>query len=259
MMKSAIKLLPFLLFALIPFQEGFGQEISMNDTSIDTCQYEIAYSFEEDVDFTQKTMSGSCQYGIERAIESAERGFYNLVHFGDYQTSVFQSYFETYLNRLYDISLSYAGCAKIEDEETACYNEKMREIIFSHYGPHFFENAKSEAFTNFENDIRFAPIYEIVNTMPEYVGGFDNMKLYLKGNLRRPRNSKGMVAVSCVVQKDGSLANIKIIKSLNRQCDREAMRVVANMPKWNPGYQSDSLPLFVRTLVPIWFDEGKYD
>jgi len=79
-----------------------------------------------------------------------------------------------------------------------------------------------------------------VEQPPEFPQGDQAMQKYLKTNLRYPdaakkAGTKGNVILRFVVEKDGSLSQIKVAKSLSPECDAEAIRLVKAMPKWVPG------------------------
>ena len=72
---------------------------------------------------------------------------------------------------------------------------------------------------------------------PEFPGGVDSMYQYIAKNLKYPnsaleQNIEGVVLCEFIIEKDGSVSNVKIIKSLHPLCDEEAMRVIKLMPKW---------------------------
>lgn len=83
----------------------------------------------------------------------------------------------------------------------------------------------------------------VVEEMPTYPGGDDAMNAYFGNNivypdLERENGVQGLVVISFVVEKDGSLSNVSIYKGLTPNLDEEAIRVVRKMPKWNPGMQT---------------------
>ena len=89
-----------------------------------------------------------------------------------------------------------------------------------------------------ENSIDPKKIYNTVEKLPEFPGGRENFKLYVKQNFILPQNFNniiGTVILSFVVERDGSLTAIKVIKGLSPDIDKEAIRVVSKGPKWNPG------------------------
>lgn len=93
--------------------------------------------------------------------------------------------------------------------------------------------------------------------MPQFVGGEAALIRYLQKNLHYPpqalRNSvEGKVFISFVVQADGSIADVQVLKGLGYGTDEEASRVVKGMPAWTPGKQN-KLPVAVRYNLPITF------
>ena len=104
-----------------------------------------------------------------------------------------------------------------------------------------------------END----SIYSVCEEDPEYNGGFASLMKFLGENIRYPNIAKengdqGKVVLTFVVEKDGSISNIKIIKSVSKECDAEAIRVVKLTPKWKPAKQNGKLVRF-QFILPIAF------
>jgi protein TonB len=93
-------------------------------------------------------------------------------------------------------------------------------------------------------------------TMPKYPGGTEKMFDFIADNLRWPYDDEsciqGRVIVSFIVEKDGSLTDIKVEKSIDPLFDKEAVRVVKSMPKWEPGMWNGK-PARVKFFVPIRF------
>ena len=85
--------------------------------------------------------------------------------------------------------------------------------------------------------------YTIVEQMPEFPGGQMAMMEYLRKNIKYPNqarefNISGNVMVKFVVDKEGNVKDVEIVKGIGYGCDEEALRVVKNMPQWKPGYQN---------------------
>lgn len=100
-------------------------------------------------------------------------------------------------------------------------------------------------------------IYTITETNPEFPGGDKVMYQYLGKNMRYPseaqdKNVQGMVYISFVVEKDGSITGVRCLKGIGSGCDEEAMRVVKSMPNWIPGMQDGEI-VRVRFNLPIAF------
>ncbi len=104
-----------------------------------------------------------------------------------------------------------------------------------------------------ENPLNF----HVVEDLPQYPGGAVEFLKWLTRNLRYPtvaKNNKtqGKVVAVFYVEKDGSITGIKITKSLSTECDREALRVLNMMPKWQPGVYHDQ-PCRTKVCIPIVF------
>ncbi|GAB3910806.1 hypothetical protein GCM10028803_50920 [Larkinella knui] len=115
--------------------------------------------------------------------------------------------------------------------------------------------------TKVEAAVEAAPkedqIFTVVEQNPEFPGGLAAMGQFLQKNLRYPpaasrANISGRVFVSFVVNTDGSIQDVTVLKGLGFGTDEEAMRVVKAMPKWRPGKQSGR-PVRVKYNLPINF------
>ncbi len=100
-------------------------------------------------------------------------------------------------------------------------------------------------------------IFTVVEQMPMYPGGDGALMGYLRDNIHYPtvaaeNGVQGRVVVGFVVERDGSITDVKILRGVDPSLDREAMRVVKNMPKWTPGKQNGSA-VRVKYQVPVSF------
>lgn len=82
----------------------------------------------------------------------------------------------------------------------------------------------------------------VVEVMPEYPGGQQAMFAYIGKELKYPEaaiesNVEGAVVISFVVERDGSIGDVKVLRGIGFGCDEEAVRVVKSMPNWTPGQQ----------------------
>lgn len=96
-----------------------------------------------------------------------------------------------------------------------------------------------------------------VEKMPEFAGGQEALLRYLRSHLRYPgaalaEGIGGRVFLSFVVQADGSVSDVTVLRGLGYGLDEEAQRVVRQMPNWTPGYQSKHA-VAVRFTLPITF------
>jgi len=99
--------------------------------------------------------------------------------------------------------------------------------------------------------------FVVVEQQPEYPGGLDALRTFLGKNLNYPRSAasagvSGRVYVSFVVNTDGSLTDIQVLKGIGFGCDEEAVRVMKKMPHWRPGKQSGRT-VRVKYNLPISF------
>ena len=97
-------------------------------------------------------------------------------------------------------------------------------------------------------------IYEVVEQMPSFPGGQEALMTYINHNIKYPEEDcgQGRVTVSFIVEKDGSITNATIRRSVDSAFDREALRVISSMPKWIPG-KNNGRNVRVRFNVPVQF------
>lgn len=117
-----------------------------------------------------------------------------------------------------------------------------------------FSTSKSQ--TNAKEDNKIYSIVAVKNR-PQFPGGMAAFYKFLSANIKYPEqakkeNVKGHVFISFVIEKDGSVANIKVDKGLGAGTDEEAVRVLKLSPKWIPGTQNGE-PVRVKYNLPIKF------
>ena len=98
-------------------------------------------------------------------------------------------------------------------------------------------------------------IYEVCEQIPIYEGGDAALLKYLGENLKYPDNTKdrgvqGRLVIGFIVEKDGSLTDVKVLRPVDIDLDAEVLRLVKGMPKWIPGRQNGKR-VRVRYLLPI--------
>ena len=102
-----------------------------------------------------------------------------------------------------------------------------------------------------------AEIFTVVEEQPGYPGGEEARISYLQQNIKYPEEAKelgiqGKVFVTFVVEVDGSITDVRVLRGIGGGCDEEAIRVVKSMPKWVPGKQR-GVPVRVQFNLPIKF------
>ena len=96
---------------------------------------------------------------------------------------------------------------------------------------------------------------------PAFPGGADGFGKFIGSNIKYPAEAKknnvqGKVTVSFIVERDGSLSEIKVVKGIGSGCDEEAIRVMKLSPKWEPGIHNvEAVPVLLT--LPITFSLGK--
>ena len=108
-----------------------------------------------------------------------------------------------------------------------------------------------------EEEVHEQEVFTIVEEMPDFPGGMQKLADYLAKNIKYPQMAResgiqGRVFINFVIEPDGSVSNIKVLRSLGGGCDEEAVRVVKSMPKWKPGKQRGK-PVRVSYNLPVNF------
>lgn len=105
-------------------------------------------------------------------------------------------------------------------------------------------------------------VYDFVTTMPEYPGGQKGMLSYFVKNMRYPLAAylNGVSAtayVNFIIEADGSISDVAVLKPIGYGCDQEAVRLVSQMKGWQPG-ELDGRKVRVRSNTPVYFKEELY-
>jgi TonB family protein len=141
------------------------------------------------------------------------------------------------------------GGKKVKVELTRPFNLKI--LTNNEQQVEVEKTAAVELTTNIE-------AYNVCEKMPEFPGGTVALMKFLAENIKYPEDARkekaeGRAFIKFVVKSDGSISEIKVVKSSgNESLDKEAMRVVSTMPKWKPGTQ-DGKNVNVRFCLPIMF------
>ena len=100
-------------------------------------------------------------------------------------------------------------------------------------------------------------VYVVVEQQPQYPGGEEARLKFFSENLHYPDQAKeqgiqGKVYVTFIVETDGTVSDIRVVRGIGGGCDEEALRVVKIMPRWNPGSQR-GVPVRVQFTLPVKF------
>jgi len=116
------------------------------------------------------------------------------------------------------------------------------------------DNAKTECKTQLDS-LSNRTIYTMVDNLPEFPGGVDSLQSFVRNNLTWPDDGpdyQGTVYVSVIVETDGDLTNKTILRGICEFADNEALRILGEMPKWNPG-KCNGKVVPVKYCIPIKF------
>lgn len=119
-------------------------------------------------------------------------------------------------------------------------DEEVEDIVIEE--TEIDEDTEVEIVEVVEEVVEEPEIFTVVETMPSFPGGEEELFKYLGKNIKYPAMAKdagikGMVYVNFVVYEDGSIKDVKVLRGIGGGCDEEAIRVVEKMPKWSPGKQ----------------------
>jgi len=108
-----------------------------------------------------------------------------------------------------------------------------------------------------EEEVVEQEVFHIVEEMPAFPGGEAKLMEYVGKNIKYPQIARetgiqGRVFIGFVVEPDGSVSNVKLLRGIGGGCDEEAMRVVKSMPKWKPGKQRGKA-VRVSYQIPVFF------
>jgi protein TonB len=104
-------------------------------------------------------------------------------------------------------------------------------------------------------------VVTIAEVMPVYEGGYEEMIRFLRSKLRYPAPDRrigveGTVYVSFIVNGDGTVREVKVLRGISATCDKEAVRVISLLPGWHGGKQNGN-PVAVRMVLPVKFSLAK--
>ncbi|MEN8929238.1 MAG: energy transducer TonB [Flavobacteriales bacterium] len=137
----------------------------------------------------------------------------------------------------------------------------MRKQILEKFSDDFFERTKSKALKEFGEQMNLKIdtgfVYKFADEIPKFIGGEDSLIKFLGRNIKYPSsclngNIKGKVYCQFIIEKDGSISNIEIVRSPQECYSNEVLRVFKISPKWKPAILN-SKPVRFRTIMPIRF------
>jgi beta-lactamase regulating signal transducer with metallopeptidase domain len=161
--------------------------------------------------------------------------------------------------KLHEFNRTHAGPSFLIENDSK-FNETLKTLQIE-YG----EISEQETFTVQSNGVsrefyllefksleNSSNVFTVVDELPEFPGGFDKLVDFMQANLVMPGALKddGKTFVSFIIEKDGSLSDIKVIKGFDTAADEEALRVVKLFPQWRPGKQQGTV-VRTRMILPV--------
>ena len=126
----------------------------------------------------------------------------------------------------------------------------LEEVVVVAYGPKEDSNANA-------TDAKSGTALKVAEVMPKFPGGIPGLMQYLARNIKYPtiaqeNGTQGRVIIQFVVERDGSITDVRVARGVDPYLDKEAVRVVKSMPKWLPGKQNGKA-VHVKFTVPVMF------
>ncbi len=190
------------------------------------------------------------KYFEQRTIELSNRSIDKVIRFEDATAKVFQdtSFFYADSNRLVKLKVYKHGLREGALLKFWPNSLKMREELY-----HADTLVSGHCYLQSGEEVPYFP----AEKMAEFPGGMNALYAYLVDNIKYPEKARrkgieGRVRIKFIIQEDGSVADLKVQKSVEPLLDAEALRVVANMPHWIPG-QQEGKNVKVQFVLPITF------
>lgn len=157
--------------------------------------------------------------------------------------------YELRLRQMAGTAIKVAGVAAGIVAMTACSDGKIQRTVS--------DNAKQwrAAIIKPTADPDSSKIFGAAEEMPSFPGGEKALMQYIKDNTYYPEEmcegaAQGRVMVGFVINEDGSISDVKVLRSLTPECDEVAVKIVKGMPKWNPGKQNGKA-VKTKYTVPV--------
>ena len=150
-----------------------------------------------------------------------------------------------------------------QEKKTSCPSDMLLEIVGGIEVDDVTEGFIAPEVGEVE-DSDMVDVYMFVEQMPAFPGGEEKLIEFVSKNVEYPQEAKeegvqGRVFVGFVVEKDGSVGDVKLLRGIGHGCDEEAVRVVKMLPKWKPGMHNGEI-VRVSYQIPIYFKlEDKQD
>jgi TonB family protein len=149
---------------------------------------------------------------------------------------------------VYDIAEDFhEGLAVVMRDDSYGYVDKHGRCTLDYTG--------SDSSNSLDEEDNY--VYDEADVMPQFPGGQEALRRYISSNVRYPKMAfengvDGKVVVAFVVERDGSITGANAVVKADPLLNKEAIRLIMNMPRWKPGIQNGK-PIRVKTTVPVVF------
>ena len=202
-----------------------------------------------------------CDKAQIRAIWDAKSGNYVSMSYGLMNLSPEDWYYykfkSDYARQNYNVFIGNGGC--VVTQEAMCYSGKMHELIYRDFGDSIFLRIDKEAKLAYKerlqnlSDTAYVFEWTIVDEVPSFIPDMDSFSSYIKRNVVLNNKINHTVFLSFIVEKDGSITDIEIIKGGDKEADLEIIKVLKAMPNWSPGILNGQ-KVRTKVLIPIKFN-----
>jgi TonB family protein len=198
---------------------------------------------------------------LMKILDEYRQEFKNAQSCYDFELSVMM-----YESRLHAFNNNeYAEDDKFTQEEASELNDQLAQLATEAVKLHeqwddkdcLGVSMEELAFKIVDGDLVSHEIFQIVEVMPQFPGGEPKLMEYISENIQYPQKAiesgiQGRVFVGFVIEPDGSVSNVKLLRGIGGGCDEEAMRVIKSLPRWEPGKQRGKA-VRVAYQLPVFF------
>lgn len=166
----------------------------------------------------------------------------------------------------YDVPMSLrsgfrSSVSDLQKENSSLYWKRVKEImadIDKYWNKQKSSSVDESGYISKSNRTSGGgKVFDVVEVMPQFPGGMGALMQYLSSHIKYPVEAEtnrieGRVICTFIVEKDGSISDIEVSRSVDPSLDKEAVRVISSMPAWTPGWQNGK-PCRVKFTLPVTF------
>lgn len=162
---------------------------------------------------------------------------------------------QNYSDILRPLSL-FLTVRRYSKEYTLMTEFQLQNNAVEHFKRHSY-NQLNDTLLPPEEEAVYAPIYNVIDQMPEFPGGMDKLLQFINDNMKYPAKAQtegiqGRVIVQFIVDEDGYIIEPVIVRSVESSLDNEALRLIKMLPRWEPGTLKGKA-VKVKYTLPIAF------